>query len=582
MSYIIGSVRLTCLVPIMLLLQQLAVAQPLADFFKQTFEERLRDDPEFATSIGRHDYGDRWTDRSPTGRAQRRAHLERRLEQLKAFPVASLTGQDRLTVRLLQYDFRSRLEADEVETYLLPVGQLLGFHNSVYRTIDRMPARTVGDYFYLLARLKVVSVYVGNYIALLEQSIARGITQPRVVVDLVADQVAAQIRQDSSSTPLLAAFRRFPPQIPQMEQNRLRAAAVEAYDQQFLPAWRMFLDYLRNEYMPKVRPRDSVSSMTGGREAYAIMVRRYTTTNMTPQTIHKLGEEEVARLEAEMQTLIAKAGFTGTIAEFEQQLASSPAQHFQTKDEMLAYCRNVAKIIEPELPNQFRKIPVLLYGIRPIPPDREAAEASNAQIPTPDYSAPGWFNLNTFQPEKQVKYTKESLVLHEAVPGHIFQVTLAQALEGVPDIRRFYASSAYEEGWALYVESLGSQLGVYSDSYSRFGQLANERFRAVRLVVDTGVHEDGWTREQAVEYFRQHAPDVSLAEIDRYISWPAQALSYKIGQLKIRQLRTLAEQQLGARFDVRDFHDVVLRNGTLPLELLEEEVREYIRAAASR
>jgi uncharacterized protein (DUF885 family) len=282
-----------------------------------------------------------------------------------------------------------------------------------------------------------------------------------------------------------------------------------------------------------------------------------------------------------MRTLLLQSGFTGTIAEFEKQIAASPAQHFQTKDEMLAYCRNIAKIIEPELPNLFRKIPILLYGIRPVPPDREANEASNAQAPAPDYSAPGWFNLNTFQAEKQVKYDKEDLVLHEAVPGHIFELTLARALQGLPEIRKFYRNSAYGEGWALYAESLGSQLGVYRDVYSRFGQLASERFRAVRLVVDTGIHEDGWTRQQAIEFFRQHAPDISLAEVDRYIAWPGQALSYKIGQLRIRQLRTLAEQQLGARFDVRDFHDAVLRNGRLPLELLEEEVREYIRAASS-
>jgi uncharacterized protein (DUF885 family) len=581
MSYIIGSVRLTCLVPL-LFLQQFAWAQSAADFFRQTFEERLRDDPEFATGVGRHEYDDHWTDRSATGRAQRRAHLDRRLEQLNAFPAASLAGQDRITVRLLQYDLRSQLDAFEIETHLVPAGLSQGLHNDVYRIIDRMPARTVRDYENLLARLRAVPVYIDQNIAIQDESIARGMVQPRIVVDLVADQLAAQAGQENGNTPLLAAFRRFPPNLPQAEQARLRAAAVEAYDKQFLPAWRKYQSYLKNTYALKARPRDSVSSMTGGHEAYAILVRRFTTTNMTPQAIHKLGEQEVARLETEMRALLPQAGFSGTIAEFEQQISRSPAQHFQTKEEMLAYCRNVAKIIEPELPNLFRKIPVLLYGIRPIPPDREASEATNAQPPPPDFSAPGWFNLNTFQAEKQVKYDKESLVLHEAVPGHIFELTLARALEGLPDIRKFYRNSAYGEGWALYTESLGSQLGVYRDPYSRFGQLASERFRAVRLVVDTGIHEDGWTREQAVDYFRQHAPDEPLAEVDRYIAWPAQALSYKIGQLKIRQLRTLAEQQLGARFDIRDFHEAVLRNGRLPLELLEEEVREYIRTAAAR
>jgi prolyl oligopeptidase len=225
---------------------------------------------------------------------------------------------------------------------------------------------------------------------------------------------------------------------------------------------------------------------------------------------------------------------------------------------------------------------MLLYGIRAIPPDREAATASNAQPPAADFSRPGWFNLNAYEPEKQVKYDKESLVLHEAVPGHIFQITLAHGLADLPEFRRFYMNSAYVEGWALYVESLGADLGLYREPASRFGQLASERFRAVRLVVDTGMHAFGWPKEKALDYFSTHAPAMSKAEIDRYISWPAQALSYKLGQLKIRQLRTFAEQKLGPKFDVREFHDMVLRNGTLPLELLDEQVKEYVREAGGR
>jgi prolyl oligopeptidase len=228
------------------------------------------------------------------------------------------------------------------------------------------------------------------------------------------------------------------------------------------------------------------------------------------------------------------------------------------------------------LADQFKHIPMLLYGIRAIPEDREQATASNAQAPMPDGSAPGWFNLRAYQPEKQVKYDKESLVLHEAVPGHIFQGSLARSLKELPEFRKFYGNSAYAEGWALYAESLGSQLGVYKDPYSRFGQLASERFRAARLVIDTGIHSMGWTREQAQEYLKAHAPTQAQSEVDRYISWPAQALSYKMGQLKIVELRRKAEQKLGPKFDVRDFHDAVLRDGSLPLELLDEEVGKYI------
>ena len=260
-----------------------------------------------------------------------------------------------------------------------------------------------------------------------------------------------------------------------------------------------------------------------------MLVRRFTTTSLTAEQIHELGEREVKRIEGEMASLAKETGFRGTLTEFQDKLRNAPEQRFHTKEEMLAYCRNIAKIIEPELPNQFRRIPVLLYGVRPIPPDREAATATNAQPPSPDFTAPGWFNLNTYEPEKQVKYDKESLVLHEAVPGHVFQITLAEGMSNLPDIRKFYFNSAFAEGWALYAESLGSQLGLYRDPASRFGQLASERFRAVRLVVDTGIHHYGWTREQAVDYFNKHAPEESLAEVDRYISWPGQALSYKDG-----------------------------------------------------
>jgi uncharacterized protein (DUF885 family) len=394
-------------------------------------------------------------------------------------------------------------------------------------------------------------------------------------VDLVVKQLSAQVAQDQNATPLLLAFRRFPSNFPLEQQKQLREEAVNSYEHEFVPAWEKLLQYMKTTYAAKERPQVSLSSLKNGKEYYAILVRRLTTTNQTPNEIHRTGETEVARLEAEMLAIARETGFSGTLSEFEKKLDAMPEQHFQSKDDMLIYCRNIAKIIEPELPNQFRHIPLLLYGVRAIPEDREQASASNAQAPAPDGSVPGWFNLNTYQPEKQFKYDKESLVLHEAVPGHVFQISLARSQQGLPEFRRFYGNSAYLEGWALYAESLGSQLGMYRDPYSRFGRLASERFRAVRLVVDTGIHEMGWTREQAVEYFQAHAPQESLAEVDRYISWPAQALAYKMGQLEILKLRKDAEQKLGTKFDIRDFHDVILRDGVLPLELLDEQGERY-------
>lgn len=547
-------------------------------FFKDYFEAKLSDEPEFATGAGHYENADRWTDWSKAGRGRRRARMEETLRGLDKFPLANLPEEDQLSARLLRYQLQAELDSGDLETHLLRVGQLYGAHNRVYLLMDRMPARTERDYRNILGRLHGVPAYVDQDIAILNEAIERGIVQPTVVVDLVIKQMTAQVAQDQAATPLLAAFRNFPLNFPEDERKKLREEAVASYEGEFLPAWRKLLDYMKTTYAPKARPAVSLGSLKGGKEYYAILVRRLTTTNATPEEIHRTGEAEVARLEAEMLAAAHETGFTGTLEEFEKKLDAMPEQHFHSKEEMLVYCRNVAKIIEPELPNQFRHIPLLLYGIRAIPEDREQASASNAQSPAPDGSVPGWFNLNAYQPEKQVKYDKESLVLHEAVPGHIFQTSLARSQQGLPEFRRFYGNSAYLEGWALYAESLGSQLGVYRDPYSRFGRLASERFRAVRLVVDTGIHEMGWTREQALDYFQKHAPQESVAEIDRYISWPGQALAYKMGQLEILKLRKEAEGKLGPKFDIRDFHDVILRDGVLPLELLDELGQEYISA----
>lgn len=538
----------------------------------------MRDSPEFATNVGRHKYDDRWSDLSKAGRDRRRAHLEQALATVDKFSggQASQSEQDQLSVKLLRYDLRTQLDVLEYETYLLRVGQMTGFHNSVYLVIDRMPAFTVKDCENIIARIHAVPVYVDQNIAIMNEAIARGWTQPKIVSDIVIEQLTAQVGQDVSTTPLLFFLKKMPTSIPDAERERLRKQATDAFENDFRPAWRKALEYMKTTYAPRVRAGVGIPTMPGGTEAYRILIRRLTTTNATPEEIHKIGLAEVDRTEAEMLAIARETGFQGSVSELEIKLAKDPEQKFHSKDEMLMYCRNAAKMIEPELPNQFKHIPMLLYGIRPIPEDREQASASNAQPPMPDGSAPGWFNLRTYQPEKQVKYDKESLVLHEAVPGHIFQGSLARSLKGLPEFRKFYGNSAYAEGWALYAESLGSHLGVYKEPYNRFGQLASERFRAARLVIDTGIHSMGWTREQAQEYLKAHAPTVAQAEVDRYISWPAQALSYKMGQLKIVELRQRAEAQLGTKFDVRDFHDAVLRDGALPLELLDEEVGKYI------
>ena len=573
---------LFCLaVPVLLRTQTASTPTPhdaIQKYFKDYFEARLQEEPEFATGTGHYENADKWNDWSEAGRDRRRARTEQTLRGLDKFPLESLPAEDQISARLLRYQLRAELDSMDLETHLLRVGQMTGAHTRVFQTIDRMPARNLRDYQNLLGRLHGIPAYVEQNIVIMNEAIAEGITQPSIVVDLTMKQISAQVAQDNDTTPLLAAFRKMPSSFSPEDQKKLRDEASASYQQEFQPSWQKLLDYMKNTYAAKARPEVGLGSLKDGKEYYTILVRRLTTTNATPDEIHRTGEAEVARLEAEMLAAVRETGFHGTLQEFEKKLDDLPEQHFKSKDDMLIYCRNVAKLIEPELPNQFKHIPLLLYGVRAIPADREQATASNAQSPSPDGSVPGWFNLNTYEPEKQVKYDKEALVLHEAVPGHIFQTSLARSEQGLPEFRRFYGNSAYLEGWALYAESLGGQLGIYKDPYSRFGRLASERFRAVRLVVDTGIHQMGWTREQAIEYFKLHAPTESVAEVDRYISWPGPALSYKMGQLEIVRLRKEAEQKLGTKFDIREFHDVVLRDGVLPLELLEEQGEKYANA----
>jgi uncharacterized protein (DUF885 family) len=373
-----------------------AHAQSVQDFFKATWEERLKESPEFAARLGRHEFDGVWTDYSKSALEERHAHLEQRLAEASRFDLTKLSPQERLSVRLLIYDLRVRLDAWDASTFLLPVGQLFGLHTAVYQAFDGAPARTVKDYENQLARLRGIPKLIDQQFAVLDEALARGMTQPKVVVDRVMQQVAEQIRQTPDDSALLESFRHFPATLPATDQQRLKAQATEAYQGSFLPAWKKLYAYLDKTYLPKARASIAVTSLPRGRETYQALIRSLTTTSMTPEEIHQLGLAEVKRIEAEMQALLKEAGFTGTISEYERKLETDPAQHFHSKDEMLAYCRNIAKIIEPQLPNQFSRIPALLYGVRAIPPDREAATASNAQAPAPDLSRPGWFNLNAY------------------------------------------------------------------------------------------------------------------------------------------------------------------------------------------
>ena len=550
----------------------------LEELFAEYWNWRLAESPELATEMGRDQYDDRWTDMSKAARDKRRDDQKEFLQRVLYFAPGTLNEPQKVSAALLEYQLRANMESEPYLEEIQTVSQGDGFHNDVFETISAMPRRSVKDYENIIARVRKVPTLVDQNLDMLREQIAAGTTQPAIVVNLMLNQLRAQTMPAALESPLLEAFKRFPAGISDADRQRLTRDAVDAYTTAFQPAWRKAEAFLKDTYLPKARPQVALTSQRNGKDAYNSLIHYYTTTRMTAEQVHQLGEQEVARIEGEMQAIAKQAGYA-SIADYEQFLRSRPGGTFASKEEMLTYARDVAMRVYPELPRLFRRLPRIPVGIRPITPDREAVTASNYNRGTPDGSRPGWFNLNTYNPTQQVKYRIEALVLHETIPGHHLQIATQLELDNMPEFRKAYIASGYTEGWGLYAESLGSELGsVYLEPATKFGQLTSERFRAVRLVVDTGIHALGWSRDRALAYFTEHAPSESPAEIDRYIARPGQALAYKLGELKIKELRRRAERELGSRFDIRDFHDAVLRNGTLPLDLLDTQVTASIAA----
>ena len=551
-------------------------SQTLAQLTGDYWEWRLAVQPELATRVGRTEHNDRWRDLSKAARDRHRKDREEFLQKAMYLSPGNLNPTDLVTSLLMEHELRTQLEAEKYLNLVQLVSQSDGVHNDVFNIVDQMPTRTIKDYEKIITRLRALPTLINQSIDLMREQLAAGLAQPAVVVDLTLDQVTAQSKPAAGESPLLAAFRRFPSDIPSSEQARLRVQAYTAYDQQFVPSWKTLETFLRDTYRTQARPQTALISLKDGRAAYAALIHAYTTTRMTAEQIHQLGLQEVARIEKEMEQLARADGFTGPVTEYEKQLGQRPGMRFTSQAEMIQYAREVLARVQPALPKLFLRVPKMAVDVRPIPADREASTASNYTAGTADGTRPAWFNMNTYRPTEQVKYRTEALVLHETVPGHHLQIGIARELQGLPEFRKVFTAAAFSEGWGLYAESLGSELGVYANPTTKFGQLASEQFRAVRLVVDTGLHAMGWSRDRAREYFALHVPGQSLTEIDRYIARPGQALAYKLGELKITELRRRAEQALGSRFDIRQFHDVVLRNGTLPLDLLEDQVNAYI------
>ncbi|MBI4544748.1 MAG: DUF885 domain-containing protein [Gemmatimonadetes bacterium] len=537
--------------------------------------------PEHATYVGYPGQNGRWTDLSLAAIERRKRELRDPLLVLESIERSRLSERDRLNYDLFRRNLEEALEGARFPSEYLALTQL-GGPQYLADVIQAMPAASVRDYEDMVARLERLPAVVDQTIVLVGKGVAAGVTPPRITLRDVPSQVRGLIGEDPMATPLLAPFARFPPGIPAREQARLRAAAARAYTERVRPAYQRLLEYLTTSYLPRTRESIAATSLPEGVAWYAYNVRVQTTTNRTPAEIHALGLAEVKRIRAEMDSLIRATGFQGGFVEFTQFLRTDPQFFYADSASLVRGYRDIAKRIDPELVKLFGRLPRLPYGVTTIP--SYAAKSQTTAYYQPgslEAGRAGKFFVNTYALDTRPKWEMEALSAHEAVPGHHLQIALAQELENLPEFRRFGSTTAFVEGWALYSESLGPGLGLYQDAYSKFGQLTYEMWRAIRLVLDPGIHAFGWTRQQAIDYFKANSAktehDITV-EVDRYIVWPGQALAYKSGELKIKELRAYAELELGAAFDVRRFHDQVLGEGALPLDVLEGRIREWVAA----
>jgi len=552
----------------------------LGALFRLNWEYVMTEFPEFATYVGYPGQNARWTDNSLPAIERRKRELEDPLAVVKTIRRDRLSPTDRLNYDLFRRGVEEQIEGRRFKDEYFAVTQLDGVQQDVGRLLAQMPTTSVQDYENILARLNGVPALVDQTIVLLGKGLEAGITPPRVTLRDVPDQIRGLTPDDPAASPLLRPFSEFPASVPASERERLTRAARDAYTQRVAPAYRKLYDYVAGTYVPKTRESIGMRELPDGAAWYAYRVRQFTTTSLSPDQIHALGLREVKRIRALMDSVIASTGFKGSFADFARFLRTDPQFFYDDSASLVRAYRDIAKRADPGLIKLFGKLPRLPYGVTTIPSfTAKSQTTAYYQGGSLQAGRPGYFFVNTYDLKSRPKWEMEALSLHEAVPGHHLQIALAQELDALPEFRRYGGYTAFVEGWGLYAEGLGPELGMYQDPYSKFGQLTYEMWRAVRLVLDTGIHAMGWTRDQALQFFKDNAPkaeqDITV-EVDRYIAWPGQALAYKIGQLKFRELRDSAAAALGSRFNIRAYHDEALRNGALPLDLLEQDVREWI------
>ncbi|MEC5215158.1 uncharacterized protein (DUF885 family) [Actimicrobium sp. GrIS 1.19] len=563
-----------------------AASRRLHQLVDADWQWQLQEYPEFATSLGDNRFNDRLTDQSATAVARRSAHQQAFHLALQSIAENQLRGQDRITLEILHSNdaqaerlkrIYGKLPFSASDDWMV-LSQMDGIHQSLPALAKASPFNTVRDYENYLKRLAALPTHLAQLTLRMQQGIQSGWMPPAIALRAVPEQIATHLETDPQKAILYRPFLDMPATISAAEQSRLQAAGRSAIADSVVPSFTKLQRFMIEKYLPACRTELGATTLPGGAAFYQAMINGQTTTNLSPKEIHELGLKEVARINAEMDATMRSTGFKGDRAAFQHFINTDAQFTFTRGSDMLARYRDIAKRADAELPRFFAELPRLPYGIRAM----EAYEGDNAAHYTSGSAKggrAGYFEANVNNPTKSTWYGMESLVMHEAVPGHHLQIARAQELQGLPEFRKNSNFNAYAEGWALYAESLGGELGMYTDPYSKFGQLAGEMWRATRLVIDTGIHAFGWSRDQAIAYKETNAAashEEAVAEIDRYIVWPGQALGYKLGELRIKALRAKASAALGERFDLRKFHNAVLDNGALPLDVLDQQIDLWI------
>jgi prolyl oligopeptidase len=550
------------------------------ELLSEQWEKGIVRNPEWASSLGDNRFNHKLNDTSYETILKRQDETRELQEIVKKIDRSKLSEDDQLNYDLYLHGIEKQIEGFQFLSYLIPIDQMGGIQIGFAGISNYMPFNNVKDYENYLARMRAFPTKLDQTIDLMKRGVKVGWAPPKIILGSVPDQISAQFGKPIDESPLYKPFNEFPESIPSEEQTRLIDEMISVLTEYVYPAYETLYSYFVESYLPSCGESIACKDFPNGDVYYKYQIKSYTTTDLTAEEIHQIGLGEVDRIRAEMKKVINMTEFNGSFDEFLTFLRSDSQFYFTSEEELLNEYRMICKKADAELPKFFGLLPRLPYGVKPIP-DYQAPAAPTAYYYSGSQEAgrAGFFMANTYRLETRPKYEMEALSIHEAVPGHHLQITLAQELDNIPKFRRYGGYTSFVEGWGLYSEKLAEEMGFYKDPYSKFGQLTYEMWRACRLVVDTGMHTLGWTRQEAIDFMLSNTAktenDVTV-EIDRYIAWPGQALAYKIGELKIRELRSKAEKEMGDNFNIRDFHDVVLGNGAVPLDILEKHVIEYI------